>query len=63
MASQVDEEVKQEVAKFPVGFVLSMKVFPNGPAFIAKVTEDHQLKLLQFIKRISVVLKNNLAGA
>lgn len=46
MASQVDDEVKQEVSNFPVGFVLSMKVFPHGPAFIAKVTEDHQLKLL-----------------
>jgi len=49
MASQVDAEVKQEVAKFPVGFVLSMKVFPNGPAFIAKVTEDHQLQLLRSV--------------
>ena len=50
MASQVDEEVKQEVAKFPVGFVLSMKVFPHGPAFIAKVTPDHQLELLHSIE-------------
>ena len=47
MASQVDEEIKQEVAKFPSNFVLSMKVFPNGPAFVAKVTADHQLELLQ----------------
>lgn len=46
MASQVDAEVKQEVAKFPANFVLSMNVFPNGPAFIAKVTENHQLVLL-----------------
>lgn len=46
MASQVDPEIKQEVEKFPVHFVLSMKVFPNGPAFIAQVTEDHQLKLI-----------------
>ena len=49
MASQVDDEVKQEVSNFPVGFILSMKVFPNGPAFIAKVTEDHQLKLLKSV--------------
>ena len=49
MASQVDDEVKQEVSNFPVGFVLSMIVFPNGPAFIAKVTEDHQLKLLKSV--------------
>lgn len=46
MASQVDQEIKQEVAKFPANFILSMKVFPNGPAFIARVTEDHQLELL-----------------
>lgn len=50
MASQVDEEVKQEVAKFPVGFVLSMNVFPHGPAFIAKVTPDHQLALLHSVE-------------
>ena len=49
MASQVDDEVKQEVSNFPVGFILSMKVIPNGPAFIAKVTEDHQLKLLKSV--------------
>ncbi|WP_104488031.1 hypothetical protein [Acinetobacter indicus] len=46
MANQVDQEIKQEVAKFPANFILSMKVFPNGPAFIARVTEDHQLELL-----------------
>lgn len=50
MASQVNEEVKQEVAKFPVGFVLSMNVFPHGPAFIAKVTPDHQLELLHSVE-------------
>lgn len=50
MASQVDEEVKQEMAKFPVGFVLSMNVFPHGPAFIAKVTPDHQLELLHSVE-------------
>ena len=50
MASQVDEEVKQEVAKFPVGFVLSMNVFPHGPAFIAKVTPDHQLEPLHSVE-------------
>ena len=46
MASQVDQEIKQEVAKFPANFVLSMNVFPHGPAFIAKVTDNHQLVLL-----------------
>ena len=47
MASQVDDEIQQEVSKFPVGFCLSMSVFPDGPAFIAKVTEQHQLELVQ----------------
>ena len=51
MASQVDEEIKQEVAKFPRNFVLSMNVFPNGPAFIAQVTENAQLKLLSQVDR------------
>ncbi|ENX39353.1 hypothetical protein [Acinetobacter sp. NIPH 2100] len=46
MASQVDSEVQQEVSKFPIGFILSMNVFPNGPAFIARVTEKKQLELL-----------------
>ncbi|RKG32784.1 hypothetical protein [Acinetobacter tianfuensis] len=46
MASQVDDEVKQEVSKFPAGFSLSMNVFPNGPAFVARVTADHKLELL-----------------
>lgn len=47
MASQVDTEVKEEVSKFPTGYVLSMGVFPNGPAFFARVTADKQLELLQ----------------
>jgi len=46
MASQVDDEIKKEIAKFPTNFILSMNVFPKGPAFIAQVTENHQLKLL-----------------
>lgn len=50
MASQVDDEIKQEVAKFPVNFILSMAVFPHGPAFIAQVTEDRQLKLLSSVE-------------
>ncbi|MFV5491621.1 hypothetical protein [Acinetobacter sp. ASP199] len=47
MASQVDEEIKKEVAQFPANFSLSMKVFPHGPAFIARVTEDKQLELVK----------------
>jgi hypothetical protein len=47
MASQVDEEIKKEVAQFPENFSLSMKVFPHGPAFIARVTEEKQLELVK----------------
>ncbi|MGN7834500.1 hypothetical protein ACTJIX_03095 [Acinetobacter sp. 22323] len=47
MASQVDEEIKKEVAQFPANFSLSMKVFPHGPAFIARVTEEKQLELVK----------------
>ena len=50
MASQVDDEVQQEVSKFPVGFILSMNVFPNGPAVVARVTEEKQLELLSNYK-------------
>lgn len=46
MASQVDDEIRHEVSKFPVGFVLSMKVFPHGPAFVAKVNEQQNLELV-----------------
>lgn len=51
MASQVDEEIKQEVAHFPENFTLSMKVFPHGPAFVARVTEDKQLELVKIWKK------------
>ena len=51
MASQVDPEIQQEVAQFPVGFVLSMNVFPNGAAFVAKVTAEHQLNLIEASSR------------
>lgn len=47
MASQVDQEVQQEVAEFPVGYIFSMRVFPNGPVFFLEVTSKHQFKLLQ----------------
>lgn len=46
MASQVDQEVQHEISQFPVGFVLSMSVFPNGPAFVAQVNSNGQLNLL-----------------
>ncbi|WP_410487516.1 hypothetical protein [Acinetobacter sp. SAAs470] len=50
MASQVDEEVQQEIRQFPVNFILSMTVFPHGPNFILQVTETHQLKRLDSIR-------------
>lgn len=46
MASQVDPEIQQEVAKFPLNFTLSMTVFPHGPAFIARVNDEQQLELV-----------------
>ena len=47
MASQVDDEIKHEVSKFPIGLTLSMKVYPNGSKFIARVNEQHQLELVK----------------
>lgn len=46
MASQIDSEIQNEVSKFPDQFVLSMNVFPSGPAFIARVNEKKQLELV-----------------
>lgn len=46
MASQVDDEVRYEVSKFPVNFVLSMDVFSNEASFVARVNEQHQLELV-----------------
>lgn len=46
MASQIDEEIKTEIQGFPVGFILSMKVYPHGPQFVAQVLDDYKLKLL-----------------
>lgn len=45
-ANTVDPEIRDEILGFPVGFIFSMKVFPNGPKFIAKVQEGHTLKLI-----------------
>ena len=47
MASQVDDEIKHEVSKFPVGLTLSMNVFPDGASFIARVNEKQQLELVK----------------
>ena len=47
MASQVDDEIKHEVSKFPIGFTLSMNVFENEGAFIARVTPQQNLELVK----------------
>lgn len=49
MASQVDDEIKQDVSKFPVGFTISMAVFNNSAAFIARVNEQHHLELVEHL--------------
>lgn len=46
-ASQVDDVIRKEVAAFPAGYVLSMMVMPNGPAFYAQVQAGGGLKLLK----------------
>lgn len=45
-SSQVDEKIQQELAKFPVGLVISMNVFSNELGFFVRVTENKQLELL-----------------
>lgn len=49
MASQVDSEIQHEIAQFPVGFCLSMNVFPKGPAFVIEVNPQKQLS---FVKQL-----------
>lgn len=46
MASKVDNEVHNEILKFPVGFTLSMGVFNSDAAFIAQVNDEHHLELI-----------------
>ena len=61
MASQVDDEIKHEVSALPVGFSLSMKVFPNGPSFIARVNSKQQLELLKSLDTkpdLSIIFKH-----
>lgn len=47
MASQVDDEIRQDVSKFPIGFTLSMAVFNNDASFIARVNDHHHLELIE----------------
>lgn len=46
VASQVDQELQNEIAKFPDHFIFSMNVYPHGPCFIAQVTPEKKLKLI-----------------
>lgn len=46
-ASQVDDVIRKETAAFPVGFILQMKVMPNGAYFTAQVQPDGTLRLLK----------------
>lgn len=45
-ASQVDGELKDEVAGFPVDFTLQMMVLPKGSSFTLQVQADKSLKRL-----------------
>ena len=61
MASQVDDEIKHEVSVLPVGFTLSMKVFPNGASFIARVNQNKQLELVKSLDAkpdLSIIFKH-----
>ena len=51
MASQVDSEIQHEIAQFPIGFCLSMNVFPKGPAFVVEVNPQRQLTLVKQLNR------------
>ncbi|MFT4019953.1 MAG: hypothetical protein QM666_00375 [Acinetobacter sp.] len=46
-ASETDQTTQQELQKFPEGFTLSMKVFPNGPSFVAKINDNKHLVLVK----------------
>jgi hypothetical protein len=43
-ASKIDGELKNEVAGFPAGFIIQMKVLPNGSNFTLLVQPDKSLK-------------------
>lgn len=44
--SQVDDEVRGELAGLPAGFTVQMMVVPRGPGFTTQVTDRHTLQLL-----------------
>jgi len=43
--SQVDPEVRGELAGLPAGYTVQMMVMPSGPSFTTQVTDDHTLRL------------------
>lgn len=43
--SKVDDEVRQEIAGFPEGYIIQMVVLPGGPGFIARVKAGGELEL------------------
>jgi len=45
--SQVDDEVRKELAALPAGYTICMKVMGNGPAFAVEVQADGTLRLLK----------------
>lgn len=57
-ASQVDEEIRREIAGFPVGMTFQMVVLPKGPGFTAQVQADGTLKrLTDFTGKVDLVIK------
>lgn len=57
-ASHVDDEIRQEIAGFPVGLTFQMVVLPKGPGFIAEVQADGTLKrLTDFVGKPDLSIK------
>lgn len=57
-ASHVDDEIRQEIAGFPVGLTFQMVVLPKGPGFVAEVQPDGTLKrLTDFVGRPDLSIK------
>lgn len=57
-ASKVDDEIRREIAGYPVGFSFQMVVLPSGPGFTAQVQADGTLKRLpNFQGKADLVIK------
>lgn len=46
VSSQVDTQIQQEIAHFPIGFRFAMNVFATDLAFYVEVTKNKQLRLM-----------------